>query len=118
MADLEIFRSEEERALEQQCLLTELLNCERHLRMFSDQSSSALAHRVSIYREKLQSDLGLVTVICDQKFELLQRLSKVLEPDAVRRGRGETRFDAVARIYGWQTFDELERLLGSLENII
>jgi hypothetical protein len=107
---------EEENLRAMECLLLDLLNSERQLWSLGEAGALELADRISVFRAKLQSDLGVVSAFDEQKVQALHRLARMLKPGAVRREAGETPFDALARLYGWQTNDELERRLHSLES--
>jgi hypothetical protein len=94
----------------------DLVNAERQLRLLGQPDGEELADRISVFRAKLQQHSGVVAAFDPQKVNALHRLERLLKPEAVRRESGETHFDALARLYGWHTTDELERMLHFLES--
>ena len=87
----------------------------KQLRLLGQPDGERFADRISVFRAELQKHSGVVAAIDQQKVKALHRLAKLLKPEAVQRESGETLFDAVARLYGWHTNDELEQMLHSLQ---
>jgi hypothetical protein len=97
-------------------VILDFVNAEKQLRLFGKRATEELADRITVFRTKLQKRAGVVVTIDQQKVNTLQRLEKLLKLEAVQRESGETHFDAVARLYGWQTTDQLDRMLHTLES--
>jgi hypothetical protein len=97
-------------------LAADLANVEKQLRLLREPDAEELADRISIFRTRLAKHAGVRVAIDHQKVHTLRRLAKLLMPNAVQREEGESQNDAVARLYGWQTNEELERMLHFLES--
>jgi len=97
-------------------LAADLASIERQLRRLAEPDATELAEGIGVYRNELQKRVGVSPPIDQRKILTLSQLAKLLKPKAVRREPGESHYDAVARLYGWQTNEELERMLHFLES--
>jgi len=97
-------------------LVADLASVERQLRRLAEPDATELAERIGVFRNELQKRVGVFPLIDQRKILTLRRLAKLLKPEAVRRKPGESQYDAVARLYGWQTNEELERMLHFVES--